>query len=151
MYCAMTLIGLSTGFICSLVFLLQNFLSDYIADITMDIIGGPNNNMSPAWAFIMSVSLMLAFMAAFFTAYWCPNSVGSGLPNLIGILNGVNLPNFFSIPMLIMKSLGCVIAICGGLVIGKEGPLAHIGSICAMYTIYLIPGFVVFHDDAAKR
>lgn len=117
----------------------------------MDIIGGPNNNMSPAWGFNMSVCLMLAFIAAFFTSYWCPNSVGSGLPQFIGILNGVNLPGLFGVPILIMKSFGCVIAICSGLIIGKEGPLAHVGSICAMYTVHLIPGFVIFHDDVTKR
>ena len=107
--------------------------------------------MAPAWAFYSCVCMMLAFIATFFTVYFAPGAKGSGIPQLLGYMHGINIPDLFSLPILVVKSIGAVLAVTGGLCVGKEGPLAQIGSIIALYTIYLIPGFDEFHDDISKR
>ena len=119
--------------------------------ITNEIIDGSNQTMVPAWAFYSSACMMLAFIAAFFTVYLAPGAKGSGLPQLIGYMHGINVPNLFSLPILVVKIIGAVLTVAGGLTVGIEGPFTHIGSIISLYTIYLIPGYEEFHDDISKR
>lgn len=56
---------------------------------------------------------------------------------MIGYINGVNYPDTISIPTYVTKVFGVVLAISGGLTIGKEGPLAHIGANVGAIVIYL--------------
>ena len=55
-------------------------------------------------------------------------------------MNGINYPDFISVPTLVTKIVGVTFAVCGKLCVGKEGPLAHIGGILGVLTAY-IPGF----------
>ena len=96
--------------------------------ITNEIIDSSNQTMVPAWAFYTSVCMMLAFVSAFFTVYWAPGAKGSGIPQLLGYMHGINIPNLFSLPIIVVKSIGAVLANAGGLCIGIEGPFAQIGA-----------------------
>lgn len=51
-----------------------------------------------------------------------------------------------------MKAFGVVFAVAGGIKVGKEGPLAHIGSVVGAVVIYLplIPN-KAFRNDRDKR
>ena len=71
------------------------------------------------------------------TTYYGPGASGSGVAEIIGYLNGINYPNFISIPTLVTKVIGVTLAVCGRLCIGKEGPLAHIGAIIGLIAVYL--------------
>jgi len=52
-------------------------------------------------------------------------------------MNGINYPDFISVPTLITKIIGVTFAVCGKLCVGKEGPLAHIGAILGVLTAYI--------------
>ena len=86
------------------------------------------------------------------TTYYGPGAAGSGVAELIGYLNGINYPNFISIPTLLTKSIGVTLAVCGKLCIGKEGPLAHIGANIGVISAYF-PGLdnEFLHNDDKKR
>jgi len=58
----------------------------------------------------------------------------------IGYCNGINYPDFISIPTLLTKIIAVTLSVVGRLCIGKEGPLAHIGSVLGVLVLY-IPGF----------
>ena len=62
------------------------------------------------------------------TIYWGPGSMGSGVAEIIGVINGINYPAAINLNTLIVKVIGVVFAVAGGLTVGKEGPLAHIGA-----------------------
>ena len=79
-------------------------------------------------------------IAGIMTTYYGPGASGSGIAEIIGYLNGVNYPNFISIPTLLTKIIGVTFAVCGKLCIGKEGPLAHIGAILGLMAAYM-PGY----------
>jgi chloride channel 7 len=86
------------------------------------------------------------------TIFWGPGANGSGVAELIAYMNGVNYPNVFSVPTLVTKIVGVWLAVCGGLCVGKEGPLAHIGANMALLIIYLpIESFKWLHNDTSKR
>ncbi|KAL3859997.1 hypothetical protein ACJMK2_010174 [Sinanodonta woodiana] len=58
-------------------------------------------------------------------------AAGSGIPMVKCYLNGVKIPGLLSLEAFICKVGGVVMAILGGLACGKEGPMAHSGSIIA--------------------
>ena len=83
------------------------------------------------------MSGLCAFTAGLLTTYWGQGAAGSGVAEYIGYCNGVNYPQFIGIPTFITKVVGVTLAVVGRLCVGKEGPLAHIGAICAMLVIYM--------------
>jgi chloride channel 7 len=84
-----------------------------------------------------SFSAFLGVLSCVLTTYWGPGAAGSGVAEVIGYVNGVNYPETISLPTYITKVFGVVLAIAGGLTIGKEGPLAHIGANIGAIVIYL--------------
>ena len=92
-------------------------------------------------------------LATTMTVKFGPGANGSGIAELMAYLNGVNYPKLINISSLITKIIGVVLGIAGGLSIGKEGPLAHIGAVIAVMVIYYIPipGFDCFKNDVSKR
>jgi len=63
------------------------------------------------------------------TIYVGPGANGSGVAEIMAMLNGVNYPGCIGYRTLFVKMVGTTLGVCGGLCIGKEGPLAHIGAI----------------------
>lgn len=86
------------------------------------------------------------------TTYYGPGASGSGVAEIIGYIGGINYPETITIPTLITKVFGVVLAVAGNLCVGKEGPLAHIGANLGALVLYL-PGdlFNFLHNDHKKR
>lgn len=60
-----------------------------------------------------------------------PAAAGSGIPDVVAYLNGVDVPAVFLFRTLIAKILGSLGSVGGGLAVGKEGPFVHIGACIA--------------------
>ena len=81
-----------------------------------------------------------------------PLAAGGGTTEMMGYFNGVNYPGVFSFKTLTVKIFGLMFAIAAGLCIGKEGVLAHIGSIIGYAILYLPFGLVhYFRNPEDKR
>jgi H+/Cl- antiporter ClcA len=52
-------------------------------------------------------------------------------------LNGVNISEFLTPTVAAVKTIGVVLAVTGSLVVGREGPLVHIGSAIAIIVLFL--------------
>lgn len=89
-----------------------------------------------AMSFFILISVVLASSAAMLTVYIAPKAAGSGVPELIGCLNGVDITQYLTLEILSVKALGVVLAVAGSLVVGKEGPLAHIGAAVAIVVMF---------------
>lgn len=83
------------------------------------------------------LSVTYGMIAAALTAYYGPGAMGSGLPELMGYLNGIKVPNYINVPSLVTKVLGTGLSNAGGLFVGKEGPLAHIGAVVGALSAHL--------------
>ena len=124
---------LATGIIFStrrLTLLKFSTLEDHIESL-----GGNDSLSNVATAYLLFASLSLAFAVAgaLVVAYVEPLAAGSGLPELKAYINGVNLPRLLRFKTLAAKLLGLPLAMAGGLPVGFEGPMAHIGaSVAAM-------------------
>ena len=68
---------------------------------------------------------------------WGTGAMGSGVAEVIGVVNGIVYPDAINVKTLITKVIGVVFAVVGGLAVGKEGPLAHIGANLGSAVVYL--------------
>lgn len=90
----------------------------------------------------MAFSVVMAGMASLMTLYISPAASGSGVAELMSILNGIHYPNYISWKAFIVKFWGTIFAVSAGLCIGKEGPLAHIGAVSGVICCYIpLPSF----------
>ncbi|XP_065201753.1 H(+)/Cl(-) exchange transporter 7 [Planococcus citri] len=60
-----------------------------------------------------------------------PMALGSGIPQVKCYLNGVKIPRIVRVKTLLVKSVGVITAVVGGLAGGKEGPMIHSGAVVA--------------------
>ena len=88
-----------------------------------------------------------------------PVAAGSGIPQIKCYLNGLNVPLVMRGKTMLTKAIGVVLAVSGGLAVGKEGPMIHTGSAIAAglsqgrvklfnYSTRLLR---VFRSDSEKR
>ena len=116
------------------------------------VIDGQSERLAHGWAFFSGVSICFVLVAALATVYWAPGATGSGNAELIAYLNGVNYPKLIGFETLVVKIFGVIFAVIGGLCVGKEGPLAHIGANVGAVVPYLpIPRFEYLRNDRKKR
>ena len=58
-----------------------------------------------------------------------PVAAGSGIPEIKCLLNGIKIPFVVRVKTLVVKCVGVVLAVAGGLPVGKEGPMIHAGAV----------------------
>ena len=89
------LIGFFTGIVAFTMGLFEDFLVSQRNSILEKLF---NNNISlfPGWAFLMAWCVIISGLASFITIYIGPGAMGSGVPELMGYLNGVNYPKLIS-------------------------------------------------------
>jgi chloride channel 7 len=98
-----------------------------------------NGSQAPAWLAYSFYGTFLVLISVTMTTFWGQGAMGSGVAEVIGIINGVNYPLAINFRTTITKIFGVVLAVAGGLAVGKEGPLAHIGANFGAAFVYL-PG-----------
>ena len=79
------------------------------------------------------VNLGCVLGSACLVLFVAPAAAGSGVAVLSAYLNGIDVANFLSLRVALAKIPGSVLTVMGGLALGKEGPLLHIGSIIASW------------------
>eukprot|EP00439_Symbiodinium_sp_Y106_P037900 s1816_g4.t1 len=85
-----------------------------------------------AWCAEFSLMAILALVGGFFV--YCGDISGtktagsSGIPQLIGLLNGCDLKGEFTFRHLLVKWFGVCLAVASGLAVGPEGPMIFIGA-----------------------
>ena len=96
-----------------------------------------NGNKAEGYVYYTFFAVVCALAATLLTVYVAPGATGSGVAEIMAMLNGVNYKNIISLRTGAVKTVGVVLAVVGSLCIGKEGPLAHIGAVCACIVIYM--------------
>lgn len=144
--------GVLVGSVATIMSYIEEGATTIKKNYTNTLIDGASSNMWLGWSFYCFVSVLIVLIASTITVYWGPGANGSGVAELIGYMNGVNYPNTFGFATFTTKVFGVVMAVVGGLCVGKEGPLAHIGANLGVATLYLpVPGFEYFRNDTNKR
>eukprot|EP00754_Rhynchopus_humris_P028237 Rhum_TRINITY_DN15140_c6_g1::Rhum_TRINITY_DN15140_c6_g1_i1::g.140491::m.140491 len=81
-----------------------------------------------AWFAWSASSCFLVFFAAAVVVYVEPRASGSGLPEVMAVLNGVQMSKALGRRVIFYKFLSCLFAVASGLPVGPEGPMIHIGA-----------------------
>lgn len=96
--------------------------------------------------------MALVLVGCILTVFVGPGANGSGIAEIMGLLNGINYPGAIGMRTLVVKIFGTIFAVSGGLTIGKEGPLAHIGANVGSLVCFLpFKGFYTLRNDVIKR
>jgi H+/Cl- antiporter ClcA len=99
------------------------------------------NNYGVGIMTVVNIALCVAcVVASVLITSLVPAASGSGIPPLIAYLFNGKMTNKYllSVRMVIVKMIGVVLAISGGLAIGREGPAIHIGAAVGDLTNRLI-------------
>ena len=144
------IMGILTGAVAFMIEYVEEFLVDNVWEISQDLI--EDDKFIPGWAVYSVFAMLFSASAALLSVYVGPGAIGSGIAEIMGYLNGVNYPGCISRLTLLVKILGVTLAVCGGLCVGKEGPLAHIGACIGVCIVYVPMKFTsYFRNDKDKR
>lgn len=124
----MGLIGFSVGILGFLLHQIIDLISEAKWETTREFI--QKGDFSSAWLWTFSYSLVFLVVSTLLVVYQ-PAAAGSGIPEIIGFLNGTRIKDIFKVQTLIVKFLSCAFAVGCGMPVGYEGPMIHLGSLVA--------------------
>lgn len=133
------IVGVTTGVVVS--------IFRWIIDHTMDLLFTIYPQMSRNWLLIIPYGLLMViicFLLGKITGPYLDNLVGSGVPQVEAALLGENKMNWWQI--LWRKFVGGLLAICPGLMLGREGPCIQMGAMIGQG--YAESAFKVDEDEA---
>ncbi|XP_013401688.1 chloride channel protein B [Lingula anatina] len=122
----MALIGCAVGIVGYLLHQTVALISDFKWERAEEYI---KEDIWKAYAWLLSYSLGFTAIASFLVAFVWPYAAGSGIPEIIGFLNGTVVRHALNLKTFIVKFMSCACAVGGGLPVGPEGPMIHIGAI----------------------
>ena len=128
-------VGVATGIVAFLMSIVEESITTARSEYTQILID-KDASMGLPYLFYTGIAVSCALFATLITVYIGPGATGSGVAEIMALLNGVNYPNVIRISTLWVKAVGVVFAVCGALAVGKEGPLCHIGTILGILVIY---------------
>jgi chloride channel 7 len=134
-------IGISIGVLVNYTLRVCDVILTFRVYKTKDYLN--NEDLGMAWAMWVGSSLLLSLGALFFVLLE-PAAASSGIPALLGYLNGVvpkagksfitgNATSFLSWETMLAKLFGMMLSIPSGLCIGPEGPIIHISALLARW------------------
>jgi chloride channel 7 len=130
------LIGSLTGILAFLLYLLNTHLTHMRYNYAQDLLLESTSGLS--YLYFVSTSVCLISISSFLTVFLAPEAQGSGIPEIKSYLNGVAVQNVLDLKTICVKFIGVVLMYCGGLILGKEGPMVQVGSGIALFLCYCV-------------
>lgn len=158
----MFFVGLLTGLVASLI----DFCVIQSTDLKFSIIKKyvdkcvDNKCMEVPLLVWVGINGGLVIVASILTACFEPVAAGSGIPQIKCYLNGVKVPHVVRLKTIVVKVIGVIFSVAGGLIIGKEGPMIHSGAVIAAgisqgrsdtFRKFDLRIFEFFRSDTEKR
>ncbi|XP_077210288.1 chloride channel D isoform X3 [Tasmannia lanceolata] len=122
------LIGIGTGLSAIFINLAVENFAGWKFSATFSII---QHSYIAGFVVYTVINLSLVFSSVYIVTQFAPAAAGSGIPEIKGYLNGIDTPGILLFRTLIGKIFGSIGSVGGGLALGKEGPLVHIGACIA--------------------
>ncbi|KAM6410470.1 chloride channel protein C-like isoform 2-T2 [Pluvialis apricaria] len=121
----MGLIGTAVGM---LGFLIHQII-DSLIKLKWDLVENylQDGNVHMTWLCALGIGLAMVVLSSGSVLFFCPAGSPSGLPEIIGYLNGTSIQHLFNIKTFLGTFVSCVLAVASGLFCGPEGPMIHLG------------------------
>ncbi|KAM9223217.1 chloride channel protein C-like [Leptosomus discolor] len=118
-----------------------------------------DGNIHMTWLCVLGTGLAMVVLSSGSVLFFCPAGSPSGLPEIIGYLNGTSIQHLFNIKTFAGTFVSCVLAVASGLFCGPEGPMIHLGALlgCGLSQLRSdtlgihLPIFTRFRNSADKR
>ena len=124
------IIGLTVGVIAFLLFQSIGFIAKKRKEATLTSIDPSDNSTYwEAYFFHVGSGVLCSCLASCIVMFVAPAAAGSGVPDVMGYLNGVLIPHVFNVKTLLVKFTSCILAVGSGIPVGPEGPIIHIGAL----------------------
>eukprot|EP00092_Neocalanus_flemingeri_P010722 GFUD01011549.1.p1 GENE.GFUD01011549.1~~GFUD01011549.1.p1 ORF type:complete len:864 (-),score=141.42 GFUD01011549.1:346-2937(-) len=124
----MGLIGFFTGVTGFFLHQIIDVIADTKWNIAKDFISADKREYGSAWITTSAYSSLFLVISAGIVVFLRPSAAGSGMPELIGFLNGTMIRHIFNLKTYVVKFFSCAFAVGAGMPIGPEGPMIHLGS-----------------------
>ncbi|NXX82833.1 CLCB protein, partial [Urocolius indicus] len=129
------------------------------ADVLINLSTGQDGNIHMTWLCALGSGLAMVVLSSGSVLFFCPAGSPSGLPEIIGYLNGTSIHHLFNIKTFLGTFVSCVLAVASGLFCGPEGPMIHLGALlgCGLSQLQSdtlgihLPIFTRFRNLADKR
>ncbi|KAF1526244.1 Chloride channel protein B, partial [Eudyptula albosignata] len=129
------------------------------ADVVIYLSTGQDGNIHMTWLCALGSGLAMVVLSSGSVLFFCPAGSPSGLPEIIGYLNGTSIQHLFNIKTFLGTFVSCVLAVASGLFCGPEGPMIHLGALlgCGLSQLQSdtlgvhLPIFTRFRNSADKR
>ncbi|XP_061304500.1 chloride channel protein C-like [Pezoporus flaviventris] len=153
----MGLIGAAVGMLGFLVHQIIDSLIKLKWDLVEKYLQDGNIHMT--WLCVLAFGLAMVVLSSGSVLFFCPAGLPSGLPEIIGYLNGTSIRHLFNIKTFLGTFVSCVLAVASGLFCGPEGPMIHLGALlgCGLSQLQSdilgvhLPIFTRFRNSADKR
>ena len=89
-----------------------------------------------AWGIAFAFAVGLTMIPAII-CLWYPQAIGPGMPEVISFLNGTQVKNAYTWKVLVVKIIGMVGVVGGGLFTGYDGPMAQVGALIGLTLLKL--------------
>ncbi|KAL2594810.1 hypothetical protein AAZX31_11G005200 [Glycine max] len=122
------LIGICTGLAAVVINIAVENFAGWKFSVTFNII---QKSYIAGFVVYVLINLALVFSSVYIITQFAPAAAGSGIPEIKGYLNGVDIHGILLFRTLIGKIFGSIGSVGGGLALGKEGPLVHTGACIA--------------------
>ncbi|KAI4345612.1 hypothetical protein L6164_012715 [Bauhinia variegata] len=150
------LIGIGTGLAAVFINISVENFAGWKFSLTFDII---QKSYVAGFIVYVLINLALVYSSVYIITQFAPAAAGSGIPEIKGYLNGIDVHGILLFRTLIGKIFGSIGSVGGGLALGKEGPLVHTGACIASLfgqggsTKYHLSSrwFQVFKSDRDRR
>ncbi|NXL89457.1 CLCB protein, partial [Alectura lathami] len=153
----MGLIGIAVGMLG----FLTHQIIDSLIKLKWDLVENylKDGNFHLTWVCVLGSGLAMILVSSSSMLFFCPAGSLSGLPEIIGYLNGTSIQHLFNIKTFLGTFVSCVLAVASGLFCGPEGPMVHLGAIlgCGLSQLQSdtlgihLPFFTRFRNSADKR
>eukprot|EP01116_Phalansterium_solitarium_P016825 TRINITY_DN3999_c0_g1_i1.p1 TRINITY_DN3999_c0_g1~~TRINITY_DN3999_c0_g1_i1.p1 ORF type:complete len:333 (-),score=35.59 TRINITY_DN3999_c0_g1_i1:159-1157(-) len=84
-----------------------------------------------AWFGYTVFGVGAVMIGAALTVFVAPNCRGGGIAEVKSYLNGIRVPNLLDMKAYVTKVVATICSVGGGLCVGQEGPMVHIGAAVA--------------------
>ncbi|NXS74565.1 CLCB protein, partial [Pandion haliaetus] len=129
------------------------------ANVVIYLSTGQDGSIHMTWLCVLGSGLAMVVLSSGSVLFFCPGGSPSGLPEIIGYLNGTSIQHLFNIKTFLGTFVSCVLAVASGLFCGPEGPMIHLGALlgCGLSQLQLdtlgihLPIFTRFQNSADKR
>ncbi|XP_030548161.1 chloride channel protein CLC-d [Rhodamnia argentea] len=122
------LIGIGTGLAAVFINISVENFAGWKFHLTFQII---QKSYLAGFVIYVLFNLALVLSSVYIVTHFAPAAAGSGIPEIKGYLNGVDIHGTLFFRTLIGKIFGSIGSVGGGLALGKEGPLVHTGACIA--------------------